>query len=130
MKKWLNDHPYLFTSVMFIIIVIFGWQFLYWRWENFALLLLLYFIVTLGIRLDDISKKIGSLSRPSSPNSVEKDSIISQLNEIKLSVKSLNMTLRKLLEQAQNEKQNQNSPDYALSLHLTSPPSARPKFRS
>ena len=111
MKKWLNDHPYLFTSVIFIIIVIFGWQFLYWRWENFALLLLLYFIVTLGIRLDDISKKIGSLSLPSSSNSAERDSIISQLNEIKLSVNSLNVTLRKLLEQAQNEKQDQDSPD-------------------
>jgi hypothetical protein len=111
MKKWLNDHPYLITSVIFIIIVIFGWQFLYWRWENFALLLLLYFIVTLGIRLDDISKKIGSLSHPPLPNSAEKDSIISQLNQIKLSVNSLNITLRKLLEQTQNEKQNQNRPD-------------------
>ena len=111
MKKWLNDHPYLFTSVIFIIIVIFGWQFLYWRWENFALLLLLYFIVTLGIRLDDISKKIGSLSHPSSSDSFEKDNIISQLNEIKLSVNSVNITLRKLLEQTQNDKQNQNNPD-------------------
>ena len=111
MKKWLNDHPYLITSVIFIILVIFGWQFLYWRWENFALLLLLYFIVTLGIRLDDISKKIGSLSRPSPPGSTEKDSIISQLNEIKLSVNSLNVTLRKLLEQTQNEKQNQKRSD-------------------
>jgi hypothetical protein len=111
MKKWLNEHPYLITSVVFIIIVIFGWQYLYWRWENFALLLLLYFIVTLGIRLDDISKKIGSLCLPPSPDSSEKDSIISQLNEIRLSVNSLNITLRKLLEQTQNEKQNQNSPE-------------------
>jgi hypothetical protein len=111
MKKCLNDHPYLCTSVIFIIIVIFGWQFLYWRWENFALLLLLYFMVTLGIRLDDISKKIGSLSHPSSPNSSEKNNIISQLNEIKLSVNSVNITLRKLLKQTQNDKQNQNNPD-------------------
>jgi len=111
MKKWLNDHPYLFTSAIFMIIVIFGWQFLYWRWENFALLLLLYFMVTLGIRLDDISKKIGSLSRPSSPNSAEQDSIISQLNEIKLSVNSVNTTLSKLLEQTQNEKHKQNGPE-------------------
>jgi hypothetical protein len=68
-------------------------------------------MVTLGIRLDDISKKIGSLSRPSSPDTDEKDNIISQLNEIKLSVNSVNITLRKLLEQTQNEKQNQNNPD-------------------
>ena len=111
MKKWLNDHPYLLTSAIFIIIVIFGWQFLYWRWENFALLLLLYFMVTLGIRLDDISKKIGFLSRPSSPNYAEEDSIIGQLNEIKSAVNSVNTTLRKLLEQTQNEKHNQNKPE-------------------
>lgn len=111
MKKWLNEHPYLFTSVIFMIIVIVGWQFLYWRWENFALLLLLYFIVTLGIRLDDISKKIGSISRPSSQNSAEKETIISQLNEIKVSVRSINLALKNLAEPTQNKKQNQDNPD-------------------
>lgn len=111
MKKWLNEHPYLFTSVVFMIIVIIGWQFLYWRWENFALLLLLYFIVTLGIRLDDISKKIGSISRPSSQNSAEKETIISQLNEIKVSVRSINLALKNLAEPTQNKKQNQDNPD-------------------
>ncbi len=98
MKKWLNDHPYLVTSVIFLAIILFGWHVLYWRWENFAFLLLLYFMVTVGIRLDDISKKIGSGSKSGAMQSSEKDSILSQLNEIKLTLRSLDTTLRKASE--------------------------------
>jgi hypothetical protein len=104
MRKWLNDHPYLLTSAVFLAIILFGWRFLYWRWENFAFLLLLYFIVTLGIRLDDISKKIGSGNRSGSVNSAEKDSILSQLNDIKLSLRSLNTSLKKILKETDKEE--------------------------
>jgi len=111
MKKWFTEHPYLITSVIFVVIIIFGWRFLFWRWENFAFLLLLYFIITLGIRLDDISKKIGAISNPSSRGATEKESIIGQLNDIKLSLKSLNTTLKKILEQNIKENSNQDKPD-------------------
>ena len=111
MKKWFSEHPYLITSVIFIIIIIIGWRFLYWRWENFAFLLLLYFIVTLGIRLDDISKKIGAISNPSSRGVTEKESIMGQLYEIKLSLKALNTTLKKVLEQLTKENSNQDNPE-------------------
>ena len=104
MKKWLNDHPYLLTSTIFLAIILFGWHILYWRWENFAFLLLLYFIVTLGIRLDDISKKIGSGSKSGSANSAEKDSILSQLNDIKLTLRSLNTSLKKILKETDKEE--------------------------
>ncbi len=87
-----------------MIIIIFGWRFLYWRWENFAFILLLYFIVTLGIRLDDISKKIGSGSKTNSPDSAEKENILSQLHDIKLSLRSLNTTLKKMLKETENEE--------------------------
>ena len=97
MKKWLNDHPYLLTSAIFLAIILFGWRVLYWRWENFAFILLLYFIVTLGIRLDDISKKIGSGLTSSSSDSSEKENVLSQLHDIKLSLSVLNVTLNKLL---------------------------------
>jgi len=107
MKKWLNDHPYLLTSAVFLAIILFGWRVLYWRWENFAFLLLLYFIVTLGIRLDDISKKIGSGVKSESTNSEEKSSILSQLNDIKLTLRSLNTTLRKLLKEKEKEEEQQ-----------------------
>ena len=100
MKTWLYEHPYFSTSVVFIIIIILGWQFLYWQWENFAFLLLLYFIVTLGIRLDDISRKIGFISNKSSQSSGEKESIIRQLNDIRFSIRSLDTTLKKIVESA------------------------------
>jgi len=107
MKKWLNDHPYLLTSTIFLAIILFGWHILYWRWENFAFLLLLYFIVTLGIRLDDISKKIGSGSKSGPADSSERENILSQLHDIKLSLRSLNTTLNKILEKSKKE----NPPD-------------------
>ena len=111
MKKWLNNHPYLFTSAIFTAIVLFGWQMLYWRWENFAFLLLLYFIVTLGIRLDDISKKIGSGTNPISPGSDEKESVVSQLNDIKMTLRSINATLKKNLVEKEKENKTRDNPD-------------------
>jgi hypothetical protein len=81
--------------------MIIGWQALYWQAEDFTFLLLLYFIVTLGIRLDEIARKIGGGAGKMSAGSVEQESIISQLNEIKASLVTINGTLKKLLEEKQ-----------------------------
>jgi len=99
MKKWITDRPYLVTSAIFLIVMIVGWQVLYWQPENYTFLLLLYFIVTLGIRLDDISRKIGSGAGQSSAGSADHDSIIGQLNDVKASLGQINATLNKLLEE-------------------------------
>ena len=99
MKKWIIDRPYIFTSIIFLIIMIFGWRFLYWQEEDYAFLLLLYFIVTLGIRLDDISHKIGGGAVKLTRSSGEGDTIIRQLNDIRVSLVTLNATLMKLLEE-------------------------------
>ena len=99
MKKWITDHPYLVTSAIFLILMIIGWQVLYWQDEDFTFLLLLYFIVTLGIRLDDISRKIGGGAGKLSAGSMDKESVISQLNDIKASLVTINVTLNKLLEE-------------------------------
>jgi hypothetical protein len=104
MKKWLVNHPYSITSAIFLAIILFGWRVLYWHWENFAFLLLLYFIVTLGIRLDDISKKIGSGSESGSSNSPDAENILSQLHDIKMSLRSLNVSLNKVLQNSAEEK--------------------------
>ena len=97
MTKWITDRPYLVTSASFLIIMIIGWQVLYWQAEDFTFLLLLYFIVTLGIRLDDISRKIGGGAGQLSAGSVDQESVISQLNDIKASLGNINVTLNKLL---------------------------------
>lgn len=99
MKKWMTDRPYLVTSAIFLVIMIIGWQVLYWQTEDFTFLLLLYFIVTIGIRLDDISRKIGSGAGQISAGSLERESVTSQLDDIKTSLKSINVTLNKLLEE-------------------------------
>ena len=97
MTKWITDRPYLVSSAIFLIIMIIGWQVLYWQAEDFTFLLLLYFIVTLGIRLDDISRKIGGGAGKLSAGSVDQESVISQLNDIKVSLGNINVTLNKLL---------------------------------
>ena len=84
--------------------MIIGWRFLYWREENFAFLLLLYFIVTLGIRLDDISRKIGGGGVKLPHSSEEKDTIVRQLNEIRVSLLTLNATLNKLLKEGEKKE--------------------------
>ncbi|MEJ2282497.1 MAG: hypothetical protein P8X85_02770 [Desulfobacterales bacterium] len=99
MKNWISDHPYLVTSAIFLVIMIVGWRVLYWQAEDFTFLLLLYFIVTLGIRLDDIARKIGGRAGKMSAGSVDRESVTSQLNDIKASLGNINATLNKLLEE-------------------------------
>jgi hypothetical protein len=105
MKKWITDYPYFWTSIIFLVIMIIGWQALYWQAENFAFLLLLYFIVTLGIRLDDISRKLGGGVGNPHAGSGENENLISQLNDIKVSIRALNATLNKLIEKTEKEDQ-------------------------
>jgi len=105
MKKWITDHPYFWTSIVFLIIMILGWRVLYWRAENYTFLLLLYFIVTLGIRLDDISRKIGGGAGSGPAGSGEKENLISQLNDIKASLKAVNASLEKLVEKTDRQDQ-------------------------
>ena len=103
MKKWITDYPYFWTSMIFLVIMIVGWQILYWRAENYAFLLLLYFIVTLGIRLDDISRKLGGGVGNPHAGSGETENLISQLNDIKVSIRALNATLNKLVEDTEKD---------------------------
>jgi hypothetical protein len=99
MKNWITDRPYLVTSAVFLILMIVGWKVLYWQAEDFTFLLLLYFIVTLGIRLDDIARKIGGGAGKLPAGSADRESVSSQLDDIKASLASINVTLNKLLEE-------------------------------
>ena len=104
MKKWIIDRPYLSTTIIFLIILFFGWRFLYWQEENYGFLLLLYFIVTLGIRLDDISRKIGTRSGAAAGNPDDKETISQQLTDIKNTLLSINATLNKILEKTKEKE--------------------------
>lgn len=93
MKKFLSQHPYAITSVIFLVLLFFGFFYLNWRREDFMFMLLLYFIVTLGIRLDDISRQLGS-GREIPPESEE--NILSTLKQIRLTLKETNRQLKKI----------------------------------
>lgn len=103
-KKWVVEHPYFITSAVFLAILIVGWRVLYWREENFAFVLLLYFIVTLGIRLDDISRKIGTRAANVSGNPDSEETLMQQLEDIKHALLAINATLNRILEKT--EKKN------------------------
>jgi len=103
MKKWITDYPYFWTSIIFLVIMLVGWQVLYWHADDYAFLLLLYFIVTLGIRLDDISRKIGSGVGNPRAGSGENKNLINQLNEIQISIRALNATMNKLVEKKEKD---------------------------
>jgi hypothetical protein len=104
-KKWIIGHPYFSTSVVFLIILFVGWRVLYWREENFAFILLLYFIVTLGIRLDDISRKIGTRTTTPAQNPDDRETLMNQLNDIKYALSSISATLNRILEKTEKEDQ-------------------------
>ncbi len=111
MKKWITDRPYLLTTIIFLIVMIFGWRVLYWQEEDFGFLLLLYFIVTLGIRLDDISRKMGIGSGKPLNSSSEKETLAWQLNDIRFSLQAISDTLGKLLKAIEKQEDSAKDPE-------------------
>lgn len=90
-------NPYFVTSLVFLAIVLTGGFLFHWGEEEFAYLLLLYLIVGLGIRLDDISKQMGSgHARPTQIGDHE-ENIIGLLKEIRRSSAATNAQLKEIL---------------------------------
>jgi hypothetical protein len=84
-------------------VLFFCWRVLYWREVNFAFILLLYFIVTLGIRLDDISRKIGTRTSTAANNPGNQESLMHQLSDIKHALLAINATLNRILEKTEKK---------------------------
>lgn len=82
-NQWFARHPYTVSSLVFLVMVILGWRVFGWGERQLGFVLLLYFIVTLGIRLDEISRSIGG--HPGHPQSRtgDSDTVIAHLKEIK-----------------------------------------------
>ena len=80
MRNWLAGHPYAVTGGIFLGILLFGWRGLGWGERQLGFALLLYLLVTLGIRLDELSHSLGGkLDRAAQ----EPESIVAQLQEIR-----------------------------------------------
>jgi hypothetical protein len=79
MGNWLARHPYTIASGIFMGILLFGWRGLGWGERQLGFALLLYFLVTLGIRLDEISRSLGGKT----DRAGETEAIADQLQEIR-----------------------------------------------
>ena len=93
MKKFLAEHPYAVTSGVFIVLITIGFLILHWRSDEYAFVLLLYFIVTLGIRLDDISRQIGIGAESPATLAEKNDRVISLMQQIEQSLQETNAKL-------------------------------------
>jgi hypothetical protein len=96
MKKFLAEHPYTITSGIFIVLIVFGFLFLNWRKDEYAFALLLYFIVTLGIRLDDISRQLGIGQGTPATLADKSDRIINLMQQIQQDLTETNDKLAKI----------------------------------
>lgn len=81
--RWLARHPYTVTSLVFFGAILVGWLLLDWGERQLAFVLLLYFIVALGVRLDEIFRAIGGPSGHPSPSAADPETVLSQLREIR-----------------------------------------------
>ncbi|MDJ0720728.1 MAG: hypothetical protein QNJ04_03820 [Desulfobacterales bacterium] len=96
MKKFLAEHPYTVTSGVFVVLITFGFLFLHWRRDEYAFALLLYFIVTLGIRLDDISRQIGIGTGSPTTLAEKNDRAFHLMQQIHQSLKETNAKLAEI----------------------------------
>jgi len=106
MKKFLSQHPYATTSVIFIILMAFGFFVLAWRKDDFTLMLLLYFIVTLGIRLDEISRQIGNAPERSASLADQQAEIVILMQQLHSGLEETNRKLEQIrftLQQTRND---------------------------
>ncbi len=111
MAFWFNQrfsrHPYTIASVIFLILAVFGWRVLDWGERQLGFLLLLYFIMTLGIRLDEISRAIGGSGGNPRPAGKEPDCLAEQLREIRLHLRRIQAKLDKLPVGDESEERQQ-----------------------
>ncbi len=96
MKKFLAAHPYTVTSGIFIVLITIGFLFLHWRQDEYAFVLLLYFIVTLGIRLDEITRQMGIGHTPPDTLAEKNDRIIGLMQQIQQNLTETNAKLTKI----------------------------------
>ncbi|MDX9787212.1 MAG: hypothetical protein RBT11_10565 [Desulfobacterales bacterium] len=56
----ITKNPYIVTALIFVVILFIGRRFLHWGETSSAFLLLFFFLAVIGVRLDDIVKKISA----------------------------------------------------------------------
>ena len=102
-KTLVSDRPYLVAGLIFLALAIIGVRSFGWWQDELELLLILYFIAIVGIRLDEISRKLGAINAAAKPDPEDNGTIIAKLNEIAHSLKVLNHYLAKLTAAQQKQ---------------------------
>jgi hypothetical protein len=96
LKQRAQRHPYALTGALFMAMVLFGWQELGWGERQLGFLLLIYFIVTLGIRLDEIARAIGGGGTDIRAASGDSADLCAQLQDIKVLLADIRSQLSRL----------------------------------
>ena len=94
--QWTQRHPYTLTGILFLAMVLVGWQKLGWGERQLGFLLLVYFIVTLGIRLDEIARAIGGGGTDLRAVSGDSADLCSHLQDIKVLLIDIRSELSRL----------------------------------
>ena len=93
--QWCSKHPYTVTSLIFLALILLGWRVLGWGERHLGFVLLLYFIVTLGVRLDEITRSIGGYSVHPPARVGESDTVIAHLRDIKELLRRIDSKLQR-----------------------------------
>lgn len=104
MKHWVTDNAYTITAAVFVGVFLFGTFILDWGREDYAFGLLLFLIVTLGIRLDEISRAIGT-AHPTEPNNPSPDeNLLIIVKDMKVELKRIRKQLDALLAELDRDR--------------------------
>jgi hypothetical protein len=84
-RRWFTRNPYTTISLVLLAVLFFGWRVLGWDEREFGFMLLIYFIITIGVRLDEISRTLGGSEKRSEPGETEEpETVLSNLKDIKI----------------------------------------------
>ena len=79
-KLWIIERPYTVAGVIFLALAFIGVSLFGWWKDELRLLLILYIVAILGIRLDEIARKIGIAEQSHNPHSDQTGTILSKLD--------------------------------------------------
>jgi len=94
-QHWTQRHPYTLTGLLFLAMVLLGWTKLGWGERQLGFLLLIYFIVALGIRLDEITRAIGGDPGNQRARAGDADTVVAHLREIKELLRRIDSKLQR-----------------------------------
>ena len=113
MKQFLDKYPYTATSIAFLVVILIGIAWFGWGQFALAYFALLYCIVIIGIRLDEITRQVRNLNsartappgvsgnrRLQTPDVIEIHRLNHQLGEIKVLLEKIQRSLERASEKS------------------------------